>query len=267
MKTTKANAPTKKRQEPRRRLERVPDLQRAYKATQTIGQQKPIAVDEQEHKRLTQKRTTPTLRAIAKFMASSLPLEGEDFGAQVAETERELTAMTRRAKDVGNLIALRTAYTFAHKIPKQERPDFFQSLFCCLYSQGITDNGIAYAVARADWVDWWRAYKMRSHYSLDGTVRVSQMAGKDTGDIITVAGSYGSLLVGVCDFEAQILGKVNGERLLEALPPHIRRMVQRSLEGYPLKGGDRVMLNKWVGSRPTILAQYTEEIKGRHYVK
>jgi hypothetical protein len=262
MKTTKANAPTKKRQEPRRRLERVPDLQRAYKGVQTIGQQKPIAIDEQEHKRLTQKRTTPTLRSIAKFMASALPLEGEDFGAQVDATERELTAMTRRAKDAGNLIALRTAYTFAHKVPKQERPDLFQSLFCMLYSKGIQDNGIAYAVARADWVDWWRAYKIRSHYSLDGTPKTAK-----SGKPITEADTYGSLLIGVCDFEAQILGKVNGERLLEALPPHIRRMVQRSLEGYPLKGGDRVMLNKWVNSRPTILAQYTEEIKGRHYVK
>jgi hypothetical protein len=229
----------------RARVEHVEDIG-TYEECHTVKRQKPVPVNEKEHKRLIQKRAIPTLRDIAKWLASALPLEGEDFGAQVSATERELLRMTKRKRDRGNLVALQTAFVFSKKVPRQERPDMFQELFLTLFEHKVSDNGLAYATARGDWANWWARYKMRSHYSLD------MVADEKTGD------SFGDLLVGVCDYEMQILGKINGDRLLEALPTHIRRMVQRSLEGYPLKGGDHIMLTKWVNSRPMILAQYSE---------
>ena len=121
----------------------------------------------------------------------------------------------------------------------------FQELFLTLYEHKMSDNGLAYAIARADWCNWWRSYKLRSHYSLD------MVADAECGD------SFGDLLVGVCDFEMQILGKINGDRLLEALPDYIRCIVQKKLNGHPTNKLEQSRLRRWVGERPTILAQYT----------
>jgi hypothetical protein len=236
METTKA---TKAK---RARTEDVKDIQESYEECHTVKRQKPVKVNETEHKKLVQAKHIPTLHAMAKWFCSALPLEGEDFGQQVQTVEHELLRMTRRHK--GNLIALQTAYVFSKKVPRQERRDMFQELFLTLYEHKMSDNGLAYAIAHGDWCNWWRAYKIRSHYSLD------MVADAERGD------SFGDLLVGVCDFEMQILGKINGDRLLEALPDYIRKIVQRKLDGRPTSKREQSQLRMWVNQRPTILAQY-----------
>ncbi|MCX6635398.1 MAG: hypothetical protein NT090_10010 [Acidobacteria bacterium] len=185
-----------------KRTEHVEDVRMAYSECHTVAKLKPVPVDEQEHKCLTQARRIPTLHNIAKWLASGLPLEGEDFGQQVQTVERELFRLTKRNK--ANLVALQTAFVFSKKVPRQEGKDLFQELFLMLYQHKMSDNGLAYAIARADWCNWWRSYKLRSHYSLD------MVADAECGD------SFGDLLVGVCDFEMQILGKINGDRSLGA---------------------------------------------------
>jgi DNA-directed RNA polymerase specialized sigma24 family protein len=224
------------------RTEHVEDVRTAYAECRTVAKLKPVPVDEQEHKRLTQAKRIPTLHNMAKWLCSALPLEGEDFGAQVNAAERELSQMTKRNK--ANLVALQTAYVFSKKVPRQERRDMFQELFLTLYQHKMSDNGLAYAIAHGDWCNWWRSYKLRSHYSLD------MVADANSGD------SFGDLLVGVCDFEMQILGKINGDRLLEALPDYIRKIVQRKLDGRPTSKREQSQLRMWVNQRPTILAQY-----------
>jgi len=224
------------------RTEHVEDVRTACAECRTVAKLKPVPVDEQEHKRLTQAKRIPTLHNMAKWLASGLPLEGEDFGQQVQTVERELLLLTKRSKS--SLLALQTAYVFSKKVPRQERRDMFQELFLTLYEHKMSDNGLAYAIARADWCNWWRSYKLRSHYSLD------MAADANSGD------SFGDLLVGVCDFEAQILGKINGDRLLEALPDYIRKIVQRKLDGRPTSKREQAQLRMWVNQRPTILAQY-----------
>ena len=227
----------------RARVEHVKDIQKSYEECHTLKSQKPVPVNVKEHGRAIQSKHIPTLRDIAKWLASGLPLEGEDFGQQVQTVERELLGMTKRNK--ANLVALQTAYVFSKKVPKQERRDMFQELFLTLYEHKMSDNGLAYAIAHGDWCNWWRAYKIRSHYSLD------MVADAECGD------SFGDLLVGVCDFEMQILGKINGDRLLEALPDYIRKIVQKKLNGHPTNKLEQSRLRRWVGERPTILAQYT----------
>jgi hypothetical protein len=227
----------------RARVEHVDDVRMAYGECHTVKRQKPVPVNVKEHGKTVQAKHIPALHDMAKWLCSALPLEGKDFGQQVQTVERELLRMTKRNK--ANLVALQTAYVFSKKVPRQERQDMFQELFLTLYEHRMSDNGLAYAIARADWCNWWRAYKIRSHYSLD------MAADADSGD------SFGDLLVGVCDFEAQVLGKINGDRLLEALPDYIRKIVQRKLNGQPTSKREQAQLRMWVSQRPTILAQYT----------
>jgi len=211
--------------------------------TSTVKHVKPVKPNYKAIERDTQKRAILPLRDIAKMFASALPLEGDAFGQMVDTIEAQLTRMTKRDKT--NLLALQTAFIFAHKVPRQNREDVFQDIFLALYQHKVTDNGLAYAIARTDWVDWWQSYKIRSHYSLDS------VANQDTGD------TFGDLLVGVCDFEAQICGKINGDRLLEALPQRIRGIVQKRLDGHATNKLEQSQLRRFVATRPTILAQYS----------
>lgn len=211
--------------------------------TVVVKHVKPVKPNLKAIARDTQKRAIPPLRDIAKMLASTLPVEGDEFGQMVSAIEAQLKPMTKRDKP--SLLALQTAFIFSHKVPRQEREDLFQELFLTLWEKRISDNGIAYAVAHCDWANWWRAYKIRSHYSLDS------VANNESGD------TFGDLLVDVCDFEAQICGKINGDRLLETLPDYVRKIVQKRLDGHSLTGGEAIMLRKFVASRPTVLAQYT----------
>jgi hypothetical protein len=211
--------------------------------TQIVKHVKRLLPDFKAIERDTQKRAIPPLRDIAKMLASHLPVEGDEFGQKVSAIEAELKRKTR--KDKAYLLALQTAFIFCHKVPRQEREAVFQELFVNLWEKRITDNGIAYAVALHDWSDWWRAYKIRSHYSLDSVVNEESGA------------SFGDLLVGVCDFEAQIQGKINGDRLLEALPERVRGIVQKRLDGHATTKLEQSLLRRFVDSRPTVLAQYS----------
>jgi len=211
--------------------------------TETVKHVKPVRPNFKAIERDTQKRTIPPLRDIAKMLASALPVEGDEFGQTVSTIEAQLKRMTKRNK--ASLLALQTAFIFSHKVPRQEREDLFQELFLTLWEKHISDNGIAYAVARCDWANWWRAYKIRSHYSLDS------VADDESGD------TFGDLLVGVCDFEAQICGKIDGDRLLEALPDYVRKIVQKRLDGHATTKLEQSRLRRFISQRPTVLAQYS----------
>ena len=62
---------------------------------------------------------------------------------------------------------LKMAYIFSRKVPRQEREDFFQDIALILLEKQIDNQRLAYAIARCDWRDWWKKYKIRQHYSLD----------------------------------------------------------------------------------------------------
>ena len=182
-----------------------------------------------------------TYRDIAKMFCKAMPLEGQEFGNKVTEYIESIKAMPNEAK-----IALKSAYIFSARVPREEREDMFQELALAVLKSQATDERLAYTVARCDWLNWWKAYKIRSHYSLDSVV--------DDGEGNQV--SFGELLVGEVEFERKLNGDMDGERLFDSLPYWVKAIVQKRLMGIPIKGGDRQNIDKWVKSRPLVLAHY-----------
>lgn len=182
-----------------------------------------------------------TYRDIAKMLVKSMPIQDAEFGLMVEEYIEVIKGMAE-----GQIIALKTAYVFSRKVPREEREDMFQDLTLAILKAEATDERLAYAVARCDWRDWWEKYRIRQHYSLDSIVEDSD------GNQIP----YAELLVGECEFENKMNGEMDGQKLYDSLPPWIREIVKKRLLGKPIRGYDRRNLDKWVSGQPTILAQY-----------
>lgn len=180
-------------------------------------------------------------RQIAKMMAGALPVEGEDFREVVEQYLEAIKALPAEAK-----IALKSAYIFSRKVPREEREDLFQDIALAVLKARATDERLAYAIARCDWQNWWSKYKIRQHYSLDSIVE------DEDGQQV----SFGELLVGEVDFEARLNGDLDGEKLYSQLPSWVKVIVDKRLQGKSITGGERKLLDKWVLGRPMILASY-----------
>lgn len=178
-------------------------------------------------------------RDIAKMLCKSMPVELEDFRAKVEEYIQTIKSMSTE-----NKLALRSAYIFSSKVPREERDDLFQELALALLQNKTKDERLAYSIARCDWRNWWAKFSIRQHYSLDTTLN------EDTSTTL------GDTLVGECEFDIKINGDIDGKALYETLPSWVKSLVDISLRGEPLRGGNRMLLNKWVASRPMILASY-----------
>ncbi len=174
-----------------------------------------------------------TYRDIAKLLAKNLPLEGAEFGAKVEEYLAIVKRLTASQK-----LALRTAYVFSRKVPREEREDFYQELVIAVLEANTKDGRLAYAVARCDWMNWWRKYKTRQHFyggSLDDTVSDSDGNGIQLSE----------LLVGECEFENKMDGKLKAERIFNQLPDNVKPIVNRRLAGYPLNQNERQTLSRY----------------------
>lgn len=180
-------------------------------------------------------------RDLAKLLTKAMPLELGDYKAKVDEYIEVIKALPAPAK-----VALKSAYIFSRKVPKEEREDLFQDIALAVLKARTKDERLAYAIARCDWRDWWAKYSIRQHYSLDSII--ADEDGNQT--------TYGELLVGEVDFEARINGDLDGQALYEQLPLWIRNLVDKRLQGKPLRGWDRVALNNWAAKRPDCLALY-----------
>jgi hypothetical protein len=64
-----------------------------------------------------------TYRDIAKMLASALPVEAEEFRDRVEVNLEAIQSLSTEAK-----IALKSAYIFSRKVPREEREDLFQDL-------------------------------------------------------------------------------------------------------------------------------------------
>lgn len=182
-----------------------------------------------------------TYRDIAKMLVKAMPVEGQDFADKVEQYIGTIRAMPNEAR-----IALKSAYIFSRKVPREEREDLFQDLALAILKARCNDERLAYSIARCDWKNWWAKYKIRQHYSLDSVV--------DDGDGGQT--TFGELLVGEVDFETRINGDLDGQALYERLPEWIKKLVDKGLSGQGIRGGDRQLLNKWVASKPMMLASY-----------
>ena len=180
-------------------------------------------------------------RQIAKVFAKGLPIEGREFGDKVSEFLKVIKSLKPEAK-----VALKSAYVFASKVPREEREDMFQDLTLAILERKTKDERLAYSIARFDWIDWWRKYKVRQHFglSLESTVK------DEDGNEMYLR----ELLVGECEFERKIDGKLDGERLWAKLPSPIKAVVQKRLEGKALNNTERSQLNRFVKANPMLLA-------------
>jgi len=160
-----------------------------------------------------------TYRQIAKMLCSALPVQNEDFTLKVEEYLTAIKAMPIEAKN-----ALKVAYVFSRKVPREEREDLFQDIALAVLKAKAKDEKLAYAIARMDWLDWWRRYSIRQHTSLDSVINDTE--GNST--------TLGELIVGAVQFEHMVDGKIEAERLWSKIPDNIKPLVLKRLEGKPL---------------------------------
>jgi hypothetical protein len=152
----------------KRKVTLVKSLKADYEKSRTVGHIRPRPLDPEGYSQAVQSAHRPEdTRTIAKFLASSLPLEGEEWGEAVESILATLDGLTKGKRNRLQLVAIRTAFRFAKRVPMQERKDMFDSLYLSLLREGLSDVGLAHAAAMHDWANWWKAYKLRSHYSLE----------------------------------------------------------------------------------------------------
>jgi len=172
-----------------------------------------------------------TYRHIAKMLASALPVEGQEFGLKVELYLDTIKRLPQEAK-----VALKSAYIFSRKVPREEREDLFQDIALAILKVKTKDERLSYAIARCDWQDFWKKYKIRQHYSLDSVTEDSE------GNPVTLA----ELIVGETEFERKMDGKLDAERIYNALPDNIKPLIDKRLIGKALTRQERNSLNYYV---------------------
>jgi len=172
-----------------------------------------------------------TYRHVATMFASALPVKDEEFGTKTNEYLDTIKAMSQE-----NKVALKVAYVFSRKVPREEREDLFQEIALAVFKAKTKDERLAYAIARCDWKNWWRKYMVRQHYSLDTIIE------DDDGNPVTMT----ELLVGEVEFERKMNGKLDAERIYETLPDKVKPCVNKRLLGMALNHQERNTLNYFV---------------------
>ena len=216
-----------------------------------------------------------TARQIAKHLVKGLPLEGAAFKAEVDEVTKAIDKLAAEQRQ-----ALKCAYVFASKVPRQEREDVFQELFTKLLENGATSERLQYVIARCDWVEWWRRYKVRQNYSLDvnldaevsetldiNDVKLEDLANRsaEMQDIVTETRQALALqhegrlfresFVAQVDFETQIIDKLEARRIWQALPDRVKAIAEKRLLGRALTGAERKYLCLWLKDNRQLVMQ------------
>ena len=137
------------------------------------------------------------------------------------------------------------AYIFSRKVPRQEREDLFQDIALTLLKHKTSEPRLAYAIARCDWRDWWKKYKIRQHYSLDSVTE------DEDGSPATLA----ELIIGESEFEVKMDGKLDAQRIWQKLDkfPAIKKLVVKRLIGQSLTKLETDTMNRWVSKFSTTL--------------
>lgn len=196
--------------------------------------------------------TQANYQQIAKAAIGGQNFENDnEYIALVKSTASKLEHLGTNAK-----LAVEAGYIFSRKVPIDERQDLFQELFVAVLDSGTENPAFAYTIARRDWQDWWRSYKVRSHF-YGGYL--SEVITNSDGEETELA----ELLVGEVEFERKQIEKLDGERLWQQIPADIQVLITKRLQGKPLgaprlrKAGrpksngslndtERQRLNRWV---------------------
>lgn len=183
-----------------------------------------------------------TYRHIAKMLVQALPITGDDMSAKVEEYHKVIKALPASAR-----YALRAAYIFGSKAPREEREDLFQELALKALQARADSEKLAYAIARADWVDWWKSYKRNRGFI---TTSLESVTMDNDGHTVTL----GRLLVGECDFELKMDGQLDAERIFDSLPDNLKRIVERRLTGQMVSPFEHLELTEWAAKHAMMLA-------------
>lgn len=177
--------------------------------------------------------------------------DDETYMSLVQSTRADLEKMGRNTR-----LAVEAAYIFSRKVPANERQDMFQELTTAILANGTESPAFAYTIARRDWQNWWRDYKLHSQFHggyLSETITSAE--GEET--------ELAELLVGEIEFEAKQIDRLDAGQLWAQMPKHIQALVLKRLQGKPLgaprKGKakhegaslsstERQQLNRWVKS-------------------
>lgn len=186
-----------------------------------------------------------TYREIAKMFCANLPVEGQDFTDKVNEYLDTIKAMPKEAK-----VALRSAYIFSRKVPREEREDMFQELCLAVLQVNTKEEKFGYTIARCDWRNWWQKFKTRQHY-LAGSL--NKLITDNDGQQVELA----ELIVGEAEFEAKLNGKMDAETVLARLPEAIKNLVTKRLIGKALSKLERECLNRWSGKNAHLILHLT----------
>jgi len=174
----------------------------------------------------------------------------------------ELVKSTSKAIDKLNInakLAIQAAYIFSRKVPSNEREDLFQELVLAVLDSGTEKLSFAYAIARRDWQNWWKSYKLHSQFY---SGHLSDTLTNSDGDETELA----ELLVGEVEFERRQIDKLDAQSLWNRIPEDIQKLVLKRLQGKPLgtnrkrKAGkpkldkalnntERKRLNRWVQTK------------------
>ena len=174
-----------------------------------------------------------TYRDIAKMLTKAMPIEGKEFGDKVAAALASIKKLPAESK-----IALKTAYIFSRKAPRQDREDLFQELFMAVLESNTKDEPLAYAIARCDWRNWW-AKRMRHQQYLGGSL--NKVVAADDGHETEV----GELIVGEVEFERVMIDRIDAETLFARLPKWLQPLINKRLVGMALSAVERQKLCRW----------------------
>lgn len=184
-------------------------------------------------------------RTIAKMLCRNLPLTERDFTIAVEDSLKAIKRLDSKAK-----LALKMAYIFSRKVPMTEREDLFQDLALKLLESKRQDEKLSYAIARCDWQDWWKAFRVRSNFNWESLNSEREDDDGNTAEL-------GDLIVGECEFEAKIADSIDANKVYNSLPKNIQTIVMQRLQGIGLKTSkDKMTLKRFLDKNgATIRAQ------------
>lgn len=206
---------------------------------------------------------------IANWLAVNLPIYDSGHIQGMDETAKEykakIDAMPKHAQR-----ALKFAYMFCHKVPRQDSEDLFQELALALLEQGKTPECNQYIVARRVWVDWWRKWYTKQNNEVSLAFDVEDATSQKLGinDVLLselVDGSTEMALLYeevkseiVEKHEASVLsedftsasefarGNPKAKALWDSLPDRIKAIGKMRVDKVPVATKDRVYLMRWL---------------------
>lgn len=223
-----------------------------------------------------QKSMNIDIHDIAKMLTKVIPVEftQAEFKKLVDTVEKKIKRMPANQRMI-----LKAAYIFSTKVPNKEREDMFQYLTLKLLEANPQAENWAYTIARCDWLDWYRKYKIKSQYSeYDIESIVSDEIGINeihlheleakSDDMRELADdaranqynkrSYQvavESLTGLIEYE-RLDNQLTAKSIIEQLPDNIKLIANKRMIGNALLAKERQALCRFIKANPDMVSQF-----------